>query len=559
MAKPNPFAQAIEQFIEELKENEDPRSPFYQEILLAAAKLRYHDTAHEQSSASARALQSYIENLDLEQTRRGKTRWLGKKLQPLVDGLMQFTSALDTMIQAGPAPAMLIYGGAKLVLRLAQGFAECFDRMVEAMRGIGTKLECYHIYSRTYDSADAMRAILVESYKNILIFWQKAAKLFTRNGVKTFFKGIVKPFDSEWSTLKSRLELDVKRVSFLAQALEGSAAKQREVEAKQREQLNDKIISQARREPMRLWLSGFDDTAQIDVRMDLERLQKARHIGTCEWIFNDPEYRKWLTSPENDNLWIHANPGTGKSVLCSTIIQRLRDDKKKVVFFFCSFQDPLKRGITCALRSLALHLFNLHDDTPTDVERIYEDEVLRHGQVKLQNPAVIVKVLQALLKTLDRVHVIVDGLDECENRDIAIDLLSDCFRASSLGIVKWLWASRIEPDFQRLSESAKARPIHMQKTQVENDIKTFIEDSPEMAGNSHQSVKEWVAASDGNFLWLTLMLRTLTGCDLTCPAEVEEELGRFPKGLKQCYQRVLEHLMKRSKSQQQLARCAESI
>jgi hypothetical protein len=554
MANPNPFAQAIELFIEQLKETEDPRSPFYQEILLAVSNLRYYDDTQEQSSASARALQSYIENLDVEQTRRGKTRWLGRKLQPLVDGLMQFTDALDTMIQAGPAPAMLIYGSAKLVLRLAQGFAECFDMMVEAMRDIGTMLECYHIFSRTYDSADAMRAVLVESYKNVLIFWQKAAKLFTRNGVKTFFKGIVKPFDSEWRTLKSRLELDVRQVSIFAQALEGSAAKRREDEAKQREQHENEIFRKARRERLRQWLSGFADTAQIDVRMDLEPLQRARHIGTCEWIFKDAEYQKWLTSCENENLWLHANPGTGKSVLCSAIIQRLREENKKVAFFFCSFQDPLKRNITCALKSLALQLESLHEDTPSEVEQIYEYE-LRHGQAKLQNPTVLVVVLQALLKSLDRVHVILDGLDECENHELTFNLLSECFKTSSLGIVKWLWASRIEPDFQRLSSATKAKFIHIQKAQAEHDIKICIEDSPEMAGSSHKSVEEWVAASDGNFLWLTLMLRTLTGCDLTCPAEVEEELGRFPKGLKQCYQRVLEHLMKRSKSQQQLARC----
>jgi hypothetical protein len=270
MAKPNPFAQAIERFIEHLKETEDPRSPFYQEILVAVSNLRYHDGTYKQSAACARALQSYIENLDVEQTRRGKTRWLGRKLQPLVDGLMQFTHALDTMIQAGPAPVMLIYGSAKLVLRLAQGFAEYFDMMVEAMWEIGTMLECYNLFSRTYDSADAMRDVLVESYMNILIFWQKAAKLFTRNGVKTFFKGIVKPFDSEWSMLKNRLTLNSRQVSIFAQALEGDAAKRREDEAKQREQDEDEIVRKARRERIRQWLSGFDDTAQIDVRMDLE-------------------------------------------------------------------------------------------------------------------------------------------------------------------------------------------------------------------------------------------------------------------------------------------------
>jgi hypothetical protein len=245
-------------------------------------------------------------------------------------------------------------------------------------------------------------------------------------------------------------------------------------------------------------------------------------------------------------------------VLCSTIIQRLTDENKKVVFFFCSFQEPLKRSITCALKSLALQLFGLHEHIPSEVERIYEYEIL-HGQAKLQNPTVIVVVLQALLKSLDRVHIILDGLDECENRELIFNLLFECLRTPSLGIIKWLWASRIEPDFQRLSAATKARFIHMQKAQVEDDIKIFIEDCPDMAGSSHNSVEEWIAASDGNFLWLTLMLRTLTGCDLTCPAEVEEELGRFPKGLKQCYQRVLEHLMKKPKSQQQLARCVKSL
>jgi NACHT domain len=445
-----------------------------------------------------------------------------------------------------------------LVLGLAQGFAECFDMMVEAMREIGTMLECYHIFSRTYDSTDAMRMVLVESYKNILIFWQKAAKLFTRNGVRTFFKGIVKPFDSEWRTLKSRLELDVRQVSIFAQALEGSAAKRREDEAKQRETHEDEVALQTRRERMRVWLSGFDETAQIDVRMDLEALQKARHIGTCEWIFEDPEYQKWLTSCENENLWLHANPGTGKSVLCSSIIQQLRANDKKVAFFFCSFQEPLKRKITCALKSLALQLFGFYEDLPSDLERIYEYEI-RHGPAKLQNPTVIVVVLQVLLKSLERVHIIVDGLDECEDRELTVNLLSECFRTSSLGIVKWLWSSRIEPHFQDLAAVAKAKFVQIQKAQVEDDIKTFVEDSPEMAGSSHRSVEEWVAASEGNFLWLTLMLRTLTGCDLTCPAEVEEELGRFPKGLKQCYQRVLDNLMKRSKSQQQLARCVEYL
>ena len=553
MTPPSYFAQAIRGFIESLKENEDPRSPFYHQVLQQAATLLQSNECHKQSVLSAGHLQNYIESLDAEQMKRGKTRWIGRKLQPLVSGLTQFTGAFDVMIQAGPAPAMLVYGSAKLVIQLAYGFAECFDSVVDALRELGVMLECYHIFSKTYEHDNSICGVLVECYKNILDFWRKAAKLFTRNGVKTFLRGVMKPFDSEWKTLKSRLESDTRKVSIFAQAIEGSAAKRREAESKKREQQADELMHQKMRAAMLAWLSGPDEVAQIDVRLDLEPLQRARHGDTGEWIFNDPAYQEWLNSCENKNLWLHANPGTGKSVLCSNIVQRLQENKKKVVYFFCSFQEPLKRRITSALKSIAIQLFCLQDEIPSVVERIFQEE-LRYGRGKLQNSTLIVVVVRELLKRIDRVHVVLDGLDECEDRELVLAMLSECFSLSSLGIVKWLWSSRNEPTFHYLAESFTSQIIEVQKSKVEDDIRLFIEESPDLAGHSAKSIDEWVEASDGNFLWLTLMLRTLTGCDLTCPAEVEEELGKFPLGLTKCYERVLQQLLKRPKKHQELAR-----
>jgi hypothetical protein len=41
---------------------------------------------------------------------------------------------------------------------------------------------------------------------------------------------------------------------------------------------------------------------------------------------------------------------------------------------------------------------------------------MSQNQSKLQNPGVIVAVLQTLLKRIDRVHVVLDGLDQYDNR-----------------------------------------------------------------------------------------------------------------------------------------------
>lgn len=557
MTEPHPFAQAVTEFIGDLIDTEDRRSPFYKEVLTEGSRLLLRGGADGQSLESAKALARCIEGLDNEQQRRGKTRWLGKKLQPLVNGLTQFTCALDTMIQAGPAPAALIYGGAKLVLQLAKGYTDYFEKMVDTLAEVGSILECYHSLGCTYSSAESMRKVLFESYKNILIFWQDCARLFNRNGAKTFLKGIVKPFDSEWTTIRSRLERDLRLVQLYAVAIEGEAAKRREETTESRAIAMQEDTQRAKRLRIVAWLNGFDDAGTIDERMDLKPHLQAKHRGTCQWMLTDPKYLEWVGSTSNENLWLHANPGTGKTVLCASVIENLESEGRKVAYFFCSFQEPTKRRISSVLRSLAVQLLRLQPQTPSALEELYESE-MHHGQTKLRNEEVILQVLRALLRRIDRVHIVLDGLDECDDRPQALRLLTEVFKFQTLGIVKWFWASRLEAEFEELASSVNSRVIHATKTQVENDMKnllgSFLEERQGVAENSDKSVEDWITAADGNFLWLCIMLRTLTGCDLTCPAEIKEELTKFPTGLTGCYLRVLQQILKKPTPHQRLAR-----
>ena len=50
------------------------------------------------------------------------------------------------------------------------------------MNYIGHLLVCYEKFSAAFASSEEMLSLLVESYKNIICFWQKAAKLFSRKG-----------------------------------------------------------------------------------------------------------------------------------------------------------------------------------------------------------------------------------------------------------------------------------------------------------------------------------------------------------------------------------------
>ena len=45
---------------------------------------------------------------------------------------------------------------------------------------IGHLLQCYELFSAAYSSSTRMMDLLVQCYKNIVGFWQKAAKLLSR-------------------------------------------------------------------------------------------------------------------------------------------------------------------------------------------------------------------------------------------------------------------------------------------------------------------------------------------------------------------------------------------
>ena len=115
---PNPFAEAILSFVDEVKENEDRKSLFYKQVVQAACNLCIHDGSADQTLVSATQLSKYITDLEVQHKEKSGIRKVFAWAQPFVEGLNQYTAAIDVMIQADPTVSALIYGGAKLVLQV---------------------------------------------------------------------------------------------------------------------------------------------------------------------------------------------------------------------------------------------------------------------------------------------------------------------------------------------------------------------------------------------------------------------------------------------------------
>lgn len=544
----NPFALAIASFLSDIKRNEDIRSPFYKEVLAEINNSSLEKDLAAQSKICADHLAAFIQDLERKQKRDSKTLWIADKLRPLVSGLSQYISVADSMIQAAPSAVMVLYGGAKLLLQLGQSFYNCLDTVLSIMEDIGHLLQCYHLFSKAYQSSAEMQHLLVESYKKIVSFWQKASKLLSRKAYKTLLVGIVKPLGAEWQSCRQGLQDDSARVQMLAQATEADFRQQKDL------QQADLRHSTMRKQIVD-WIKACEDDEGLDIRGNIRTNMDIRHENTCDWLFEHPDMEQWLASKETTAVWYSAPPGAGKTILASAVSRKLQDNGLKTATFFYSFNDVVRRKPITALRCLALQLLTHSDTLPDKVQRLYEEDVMNHC-FKLNDIKVAVEVVGALMKQVSRVHIVVDGLDECQDRQQLFDSIGRLLETKTYGIVKWFFASRQEHDIGANMRNHGVTEIEAPRDSLMGDIRQYVADQfkHKLDHDCKGCIEHWTAESEGNFLWVTLMLRIMEGEDLTCEEEIEEQLNKFPEGLTGCYMRSLAQLSKRPERHQQLAR-----
>jgi hypothetical protein len=106
---------------------------------------------------------------------------------------------------------------------------------------------------------------------------------------------------------------------------------------------------------------------------------------TCEWIFETPEYKRWLDPAfrpaHHGILWIKGKPGAGKSTIMKHILrasQIKHDTGKFISFFFNARGQGLARSTEGLYRAL-LHPIvdsvpSLQDMVDTVARRLYKDQ-----------------------------------------------------------------------------------------------------------------------------------------------------------------------------------------
>lgn len=284
---------------------------------------------------------------------------------------------------------------------------------------------------------------------------------------------------------------------------------------------------------------------------DLASAKALRHLKTCVWVLDKPELTRLCDTSHGSAkslLWIYANPGAGKTVLSSFLIDHfesaeLDPTKGNVFYFFCKNTDVDKNTPTVVVRSLLYQLYKSINNLEASQSLNHDLGVAldKSGQQRAVNFPVLWQLFSTHVMSSAPATIILDALDECQDPSQLIDGLKEL---STLRSIKVIVTSR--KDLHLHDELNNVPAIEIVPEDINADIAALVEAKVEASPQlSHPLVRDSVITKlcndhDGMFLWVYLVLKELKSC--ISIAKVQDALAKLPTGLDGIYKSILYRL-----------------
>lgn len=268
---------------------------------------------------------------------------------------------------------------------------------------------------------------------------------------------------------------------------------------------------------------------------------------TGTWFLESADFLEWLEQPHGA-IWLVGIPGAGKTILCSTAINFLLQNRgvnDAVLIWYFDFSNEEKQTLQSLLRCLLRQACELLDEVPPSVVTALAE----HGSRKVSNldPKLLAGVLQEVLSEFESVSIVIDALDESSEVLQVLDALQ-AWLTPNFPNLKWLLTSRRKQEIEDELENLKVQAITLNDTLVGHDIRQHVADflsrDPKLSSRPprvKQQIERVLAdKSKGMFRWVECQLQVLRGCR-TAPA-IKAALDSLPETLDITYERMLKSI-----------------
>ena len=184
--------------------------------------------------------------------------------------------------------------------------------------------------------------------------------------------------------------------------------------------------------------------------------QKQKTQNTCTWLLGHRIFEAWDNAEGPARFWLQGNVGTGKSVLSSSVIDRLLQFCKNSIedggfaFFYCNRQIPDRRESSSILRSYVRQLsatYRSQDEFRQELQTACLDA--KSTSSHLGDEECLKQIVNSV-NLYPWTVIVLDGLDECneKHRKTLLEAVEDLF-AQATKPLKIYIASRPTVDIEK--------------------------------------------------------------------------------------------------------------
>ncbi|VUC36282.1 unnamed protein product [Clonostachys rosea] len=282
---------------------------------------------------------------------------------------------------------------------------------------------------------------------------------------------------------------------------------------------------------------------------DAENGEFKKHLasylpGTGEWLLESPTFREWHQSQDQGMLWIKGIPGSGKSVIASSLVNHLSKEGAPVLYFFFRQIIDANHKPDALLRDWLAQLLSY---SPPLQARLKES-VDKRQSLNGVSMATMWQDIKSAVAYIPKVYCVVDALDEMDsNQDAFLQALAELgrWRPSRLKVII---TSRPVPKVERPLRQESILHIRLDEKHVDEDIANYVahhlnKTSKALTPEQKEIIKRAVPGrANGLFLYAKLAMDAF----LEENADVEEVLKTLPLDLNVMYTDLLREHARRS-------------
>ncbi|CAE6428731.1 unnamed protein product [Rhizoctonia solani] len=212
--------------------------------------------------------------------------------------------------------------------------------------------------------------------------------------------------------------------------------------------------------------------------------------------------------------WLNGMAGTGKTTIAYTLSATLDGERRLAASLFCSRLLPECRKVSLIIPSIAYQLARFSRPFQSALSKVLERDPDAHTSTPdVQFNTMIVEPLRVVRETLpDNLVVIVDALDECDNKESTSKILDVLLGNTNDLPIKFILSSRPEPEIrdqmaQRHPEGSRLVLHELDKGEVQADIGIYLKTALAPINPSQIQISTLVERAGVLFIYAATVVR----------------------------------------------------